>query len=272
LQAPEKATVGNNGTVTDDVGNVLDIVKWGNVADAEKNYKALEFDSQLRRGAWFLSANVTWADLTGNYVGEGLQSPGSGQYLHNFDVYQGVTQYNWKTYNPTGRLVTIGAQSPLAINGQASHSHDNAYGKMTWGFAYQFRSGQHFDDARTLRMGRHIPDLDANANSHNLAVTQYVNGQRGTGVFNAFSTLDVSVQQDFVITNVKGRAVTGFVKVMATNALNHQQQLTWDHTFNRAAGDDPAAVWTPGANYGKATSSSNYAVPRQLFISAGLKF
>lgn len=264
------AAVGSNGTVTDTAGHVLDVIKWGNAPDAEKRYKALEFDAQLKKGAWFLTANVSWTDLTGNYVGEGVQSPGSGQFLHNYDNLNGVRQYDWKTYNPTGRLVTIGAQSPLAINAQASHTYENAIGPVTWGFSYQFRSGQHYSDARTFNLYDYYPALGANAGSSQVTATQYLNGQRGGGVFNGFASLDASVQQDYVILKAKGRPVTGFVKASVTNLWNHQQALDWATGYNSTS--DPTTPFVRKATYGTQTSSANFAVPRQVFLAAGLKF
>ncbi|MBI1752100.1 MAG: TonB-dependent receptor [Acidobacteria bacterium] len=269
----QDAIVGQNGSVSDPSGNILDINYWTNSSDAEKKYKSLELDGQLQRGAWFLAANITWSDLRGNYVGEGLSSPGSGEFLRNYDIYPvGTVNYNWKTHNPTGRLATIGAQSPLAYNVQASHMGENSYGKVTFGLNYRFRSGQHYNVGRTYDVGTDVPNLAANPNSHDITVFQFADGRRGTGVFNGFANLDASLQQDFTIAKVREKAVVGYIKISAFNVWNHQQQLRWDTAYAEASTlGDP---WTPtnSATFGKPRSASDFAAPRSYLVSAGVKF
>jgi outer membrane receptor for ferrienterochelin and colicin len=274
-------SVGNNGVVATPTGNVY-IRVWDNNPDAVRTYKGLELESQYNVNQWSILGNITWSQLKGNYEGEGTSSPARGEGLNNFNVQNGVTLYdrNWTT--PQGYLA---GHDPLRMRWTGSRTFNSEFGKTSVGLVYRFDSGAHYSEARSItraRLGGYIGGVPANGTNISpqwgASGTQYMNQERGAGVYMASSYLDLALTHDFPLFKVGSKAVTAFGKLNIGNVLNHQQQVTFNTSYGSATGtygianqgvDSP---WLRGANYGQPTAYTNYGTPRTITASAGFRF
>jgi hypothetical protein len=273
--------VGAPGQMTYE-GQQLDVQRWFNNPAARRDYKDLELDAQTRIGKWQLQGNIAWSELYGNGTGEAHQNPSLpyGTDNYNYNPVTGAAVYDNRWTSPYGRLATLGSPSPLVIHGILGYTQDNSWGKLTYGVTYRFMSGQHYDYSRSLTLSAN-PGLAndssnvANFNINTLGTSEYMNGQRGTGVFNGSCYTDLSLQQDFTTMTLFQKKVDLFVKVVFFNVWNHQQIVSWDTGFNANSTGipgSPQAPWTPVAGYGTQDNPSMYGDPRSMQISAGFKF
>ena len=274
---------GNNGTVTDPTGKVLFIKVWDNNPDAVRKYKGLELESQYNLNQWSYLGSVTWASLKGNYEGEGTNTPGRGESIHNFDVQNGVANYDHNVTVPEGYLT---GHVPLRIRFTGSRMFTNAYGKTSVGLVYRLDSGAHYSNGRSITRrqlgGPASTTLPTNISSQwGTSGTQYMDNMRGAGVYNTQAYLDLAITHDFPLFKVGGKDVTAFGKVVAANVFNHQQQVTFNTTWAPASGAYPTALnspWVQGSSFGKPTGAANYTRPdgqpnaRIITASAGFRF
>lgn len=268
-------SIGNNGTVLDPTGTPIYLNVWDNSPDAERKYKGLEIEGSFNRNQWTYGGHITWSELTGNYEGEGTSSPARGEGLHRFDVQDGVTLYDNNWTAPGGYLT---GHVPIRMRLTGNRSFTNEFGKTSVGLVYRFDSGSHYSNARSITRARlGGPTMSTQFGSFG---TQYMDQTRGAGVYNAAAYLDLAVTHDFPLFKVAGKDVTAFAKVVITNVLNHQQQLTWSTAYAAATGtygvpgQGVNSPWLPSnpVTFGQPLTTANYGLPRQLFISAGFRF
>jgi hypothetical protein len=268
-------STGLNGTVNNPIAGTLDIQYWTNDPGAKRSYKDLELDGALNAAnGWALSVNFTWSDLEGNYLGELKSVPGSGTLTAALaggsqwaSVVGGVQQYDPNVLNPSGRL-----DGGLTINALASKSFDNAYGKFTLGLKYYHKSGAPFSIIRFVNLENQYPGTAGNSNIKSTAVfDQYYDGV-GTHTFNSQTDLSLSAQQDFTVAKVASRQVVAFMKVAVVNLLNHQQQVNWNITAVNPSNTTTAEAFSFGSSFGQPGGPANYAPPRSIVLSAGIKF
>ena len=260
--------VGNDGTVTDQFDNTYYLKVWDNDPLAERKYRGLELQAETSKGPWRTGGNISWSRLEGNYEGEGTNTPGRGEALQNFTIVNGVRMYDNSITAPYGFLA---GHQPLSIRWTGSHTTSNKFGSFITGMAYSFFSGAHYSDTRSLTRSQLNPALPGEFPS---PVTQYRDGKRGEYVLPGSAYLDLSLTQEFEFLKVVGTPVKGFVKLVMTNFLNHQQIIGWN-TTSVAASTSAGGVnspWVRGSAYGTSTSSSNFGAARNITLSAGLRF
>lgn len=279
-------SVGLNGISPNDpaTGRNYYMKYWTNQPDARREYKDLEFDASWNKAAWSATGNITWASLKGNYEGEGSSQPGRGEGVHAWDTinvynkdangnYTDVNTANvsmfdsrWKT--PDGYLA---GHQPLRIRGTLNYTTDWSYGSTSFGLIYRFDSGAHYSNTRSLSRKGWNPALPVESGT---SFNQYMDQERGAGVFYSGSFTDLAVSHDLPVYKVSGRPVRVFVKVVGSNIFNHQQQLTWATNYASAssATGGVGSPWVPTSTFGKATSMGNYGAARTVVASAGLRF
>ncbi|HNX93976.1 MAG TPA: TonB-dependent receptor [Holophaga sp.] len=269
---------------------------WGNQPDATRKYRDLEFDASWSKGNWSATGNITWASLKGNYEGEGDSTPGRGEgvnawnnvtlYDGDYNEADGKSNYhafdkNWKA--PSGYLA---GHVPLRIRGTLNYTLPWAYGTTSFGLIYRFDSGSHYSNARNLARPAWTTNadgtVDPNVNPYlpgeaGTYLTQYKDQQRGAGVFNAGAFTDLAISHDLPVFKVQGRDLRAFVKIVATNVFNHQQQLSWGKNwatvaYTKANHTSLWTDWTPGNGSGRPGSMTDYANARRVVASAGLRF
>ncbi|WP_243383917.1 TonB-dependent receptor [Geothrix alkalitolerans] len=287
-------SVGNMGTVSDPTGTPIYIRVWDNNPDAQRKYKGLELEGSYNRNEWSFLGNITWSELKGNYEGESTNSPGRGEGLNNFNVQDGVALYdrNWTT--PEGYLT---GHVPIRMRVTGNRTYLNSFGKTSIGLVYRFDAGSHYSDTRNITpraLGGTSTIADPNydptralsdtnnpyltnlSSQFGTAATQYMNQQRGTGVYNAASYLDLAITHDFPLFKVAGKDVTAFGKVVIGNVFNHQQLVTFDTSYNSApqavAGGSVNSPWIRTSAFGKPTSYLSYGTARTITASAGFRF
>ena len=264
---------GNNGTVADPTGKILYIKVWDNNPDAKRKYKGLELESQYNRNQWNYVGSITWSELKGNYEGEGTSSPARGEAIHNFDIQNGVKQYDYNWTTPEGYL---SGHVPIRMRLTGNRVFTNVYGKTSLGLVYRFDSGSHFSMARSISRARLAGTTISSQFGAN--GTQYMDQLRGAGVYNAQSYLDLAITHDFPLIKVIGKDVTAFAKLSINNVLNHQQLVTFNTSHGSATGTFGTATggvnspWVRSSLFGQPTSQLNYGTARSLGISAGFRF
>ncbi|HCZ33394.1 MAG TPA: hypothetical protein DHV93_08035 [Holophagaceae bacterium] len=265
-------SAGNDGTVADPTGNPIYLRVWDNNENATRKYQGLELEGQFNRNEWNFLGNITWSELKGNYEGEGSSTPARGEGLDNFTTQDGVYMYDNNWTSPEGYLA---GHQPIRMRITGNRTFTNAFGKTSVGLVYRFDSGSHFSHARSITRARVNPGL---SDQWGRTTTQYMNQERGTGVYNASSYLDLALTHDFPLFKVAGKDVTAFGKVVIGNVLNHQQLVTFSTAYNAATGTYGTAnggfnsPWVPAASFGKPTSYLSYGAPRTITASAGFRF
>jgi len=287
-------SVGNEGTVNDPTGKAIYVRVWDNSDLATRKYKGLELEGSLNRNQWNFLGNITWSELKGNYEGEGSNTPGRGEGLNNFNVQDGVQMYDRNWTSPEGYLT---GHVPIRMRITGNRTMTNAYGKTSLGLVYRFDSGSHYSNFRSITrraLGgtstNPDPDYDAtlpttdtnnpfltNLNSQFGSTTsQYMNQQRGAGVYNAASYLDLALTHDFPLFKVAGKDVTAFGKLIIGNVLNHQQLVTFSTAYISAPqavkGGSVDSPWVRSSSFGKPSSYLSYGSARTITASAGFRF
>lgn len=268
---------GNDRTVQDAYGSSYYMKVWDNSPLAERKYKGLELQVQAGKGAWMLAGGITWSTLEGNYEGEGGSTPGRGEGLANFTSVNGVPMYDTNVTSAYGYLA---GHDPLRMRWQGSYVTNSSWGKTSWGMIYRFDAGSHYSDTRTITRAQLNPALPRAFAS---PTNQYRDNTRGAYVLPGTSFLDLAITHDFPLFKVKDTTVNGFFKLVVTNFLNHQQNISWLVSSRSATGAYPNALsssWvrtqaniaTGVKGYGDVTSSANWGAARALTLSAGVRF
>ncbi len=257
--------VGNEGHVLDAAGDNLYVKRWVNEPDARRDYRDLELEGAWNQGPWAFSGHFTWARLEGNYEGEVVGQPGTGEGIHAWDVQDGTLMFDRNAFHARGALR---GDVPLRIRLFAQRTDHLLGGATTWGVIYCFTSGQHYDQVRAIPVAPVNPALSPQAGA---TFTQYRGDARGSGAFNSQSAVDFSVTQEWKLGTVRGVPVLGYVKLVATNVFNHQERITWNTDYQPAAGSlsDP---FVPGPSQGQPLSSQDYLAARAYVLHLGLRF
>jgi outer membrane receptor for ferrienterochelin and colicin len=271
-------TTGNNGQVADPTGALIYMNIWDNNPDAKRKYKGLEVEGQFNRNGWTYGGNVTWSKLQGNYEGEGTNTPGRGESINSWYIQNGTQYFDKNWIHPYGYLF---GHDPLRMRLNASKAFNNEFGKTTVGFIYRFDSGSHYSNVRSISRARlGSSALSSQAGS---SFSQYMDQERGAGVYNGSSFLDLSISHDFPLFKVAGKDVVAFGKVVITNVFNHQQIITFNTAWNSVPASIggvpvtyPTAVyapWVQNAQFGQALNSNGYyGQARNIVASAGFRF
>ncbi|MDR1840965.1 MAG: TonB-dependent receptor [Holophagales bacterium] len=262
-------SAGNHGTAYDSfIDEDFYIRYWDNISEAERKYQALELVADYVWGDLHVNGNVTWSELKGNYDSEVDYVPGAAQGINFFNVVDGVKMYDTKDRTPYGYLT---GHRPIIINGAADYTHKNSFGRTTYGFIYRFSSGAHYSNTRLNRPQALNRDLPGDFGD---TWTQFMNGRRGDGVFNASAYHDFAITHDFNLFKVMDYQVTAFVKLDIRNIFNHMQLVTWNINWQAVPNNSAASLdspWEPARAYGT-TGVSNWGQARTYTISAGIRF
>lgn len=244
----------------------FDNVKLANSDTPIREYQALQLQANygLMRN-WTIEGNYTrQLKNHGNYEGEAgqsivqsplgnrpeIQSPRENPY-GRLNLYQRDRARVWTTYD-------------LGL-GRA--------GNLTAGLIWRYDSPQVFSYtssgvARTAAQRAKNPGYKATP-------TQTIfYGERGAGTFGeATSLFDVSLSYGLPVF----RSIEPWIKFDVRNALNDQSQ-TFGTTSVTAVTAGPLdelglpATFTPASTFGAPRSSNDYVIPREYFVSAGIRF
>jgi hypothetical protein len=100
-------------------------------------------------------------------------------------------------------------------------------------------------------------------------------GERGSGTYESIQSLDLSLQYSIPV----WKTLEPWIKFSATNVTNEQGLNTFNTSITpvTAAGAPRdqyglPTTFTKGVNFGKATRSADYQLPREYFVSLGIRF
>lgn len=271
-------SVGTNGLSEIDptVNERFYMKVWRNNPDAIRVYKGLEFDFQWNKGAFSATGNVTISSLRGNYEGEGTSTPGRGEGINAWNVSnlydssytQTASNVQLWDRNQTTPYGYLSGHVPVSVRLTANYTKDFGVGPTSIGLIYKYTAGRRYSDTRSVDTAAMNALTPSEAGS---TFTQYKDMERGGGSFNGVQYWDLAINQDVKTVKVAGKPVVFFGKFVIQNVFNHQQQVDWNTNW------DPETTslnnaWVPTGNYGKPTSSSNYALPRTFTFSIGVRY
>lgn len=257
---------GMDGTVTNATYGTAYVSYYYNEPLAKRSYKALELDASTTYKRLHVGANATWSEVYGNYNSDGGTSgPGSiPTYFRYANGQDGHPVYDPRTYGGLNGLIQgriqssaprSGGMSPAQYNVIADYYLESFLGRTSFGAVYRFSSGQPYDLSRSL------------------AGHTQVLGNPGMGVYGASSITDLAITQDMKVWKYgNNQSVNAWVRLGIHNLWNHQQILYWDSAFAGAATADEA--WAPKqpTKFGTPTKISDFADPRTMTLTLGIKF
>ena len=211
-------------------------VDYVNLDEADRRYRGLElvFDKRFADN-WSAYASYTLSRAEGNQFADFTSS--LGDYYANTATTGGVTGY---TVNAVNKYGIAAYDRTHDVKGFGAYTFTLGKVVLTPGLTLGWRSGNTYQ--------RQV--------SRNVAGTSYqqFNNPRGTDRFPSQFYSNLAFQADF---RIFGEVSAG-LKVDIFNLTNTQTKISGSTTDN--------------VNYGKATSSANYATGRQLQITALVTF
>ena len=275
----------STGQVSDGLGNNFDLTILNNSDTLERNYTALQTQVQYRIGRLNLNANWTWSHTIGNFDGETAANaavPGA------VDVYPEYKQASWNS--PRGDLASDQRHRVRLFATYDLPFVPAKVGVVTLSLVQAYESGSPYGAVGTVRSRTYVtnPGYQTPPSS----VAYYFTAR------DAFTTDDIK-RTDLGL-NFSTRiadTVEIFILPQVLNAFNNQAVTAVNATvltvlapgtgntfvaFNpftttpvkRPTGDQSVktANWDYGPNFGKATSSAGYQLPRTFIVSMGLRF
>lgn len=259
----------SDGIITIPIGGVqirTDRRVFENTDVPKREYQALQLQSRYRP-----LANLT-LDLTythqlkndGNFEGEGVNTPGIGSTFGDYPEMLVESRFN-----PTGRLNDYQEhKARLAgfYNLSLGRAGDATIG-LIWRYdsptTYSLTHVQGFAGTAITNPGYAVPPTSG---------TLFY-GERGAGEFNSTNLFDLSLGYSVPV----WKSLAPYFKVDIFNVLNDDTL----QTFNTGIAADPTSPrdqfglptgFVRGANFGRATATGNFVIPREFFVAVGVRF
>lgn len=205
----------------------------------------------------------------GNFEGEAANQPGNPSVYGDYpEVLSEVRHY------PTGKIQ--GAQKHrLRLTGAWSVPL-GAFGRVDLGAAYLYDTGLPFSYTASVPLTaeqRALLPTGASAYAGAPTSTTVFFGERGSGTFEDYDTLDLSLSYAIPVF----KSVEPWFKFDVFNVFNSEALVTHDIivTADTAGPKDSLGLplnYVKGVNFGKATSSGNYQIPITYQFSVGIRF
>jgi hypothetical protein len=259
----------SDGTVTVEFAGAIiraDREVYENTDVPVREYQALQLQSRFRP-LTNLTLDLGWTyqlKNDGNFEGEGTNTPGIGSVFGDYPEILVESRFN-----PSGRLndyqehkVRLSAFYNLGL-GRA--------GDLNLGLIWRYDSPLTFSYTHTQSL--------AGTNLTNPGYLQppttgtLFYGERGAGEFNSTSVFDFSLNYSIPV----WKSLAPYVKVDVFNMLNDDTLVT----YNTGISADPNSPrdefglptgFIRGSNFGRATASSQYNIPREYFLAVGIRF
>jgi hypothetical protein len=256
---------GDNGTVMIDEPNnpgvffgEFDLTIWDNSTLARRDYQAITATWDYRPGIhWNIGGNYTWSETTGNYEGEGRNTPSSGSIIG--DYVRSVPQ---AAAVPTGFL-DEDLTHRMKIWGNYRFDFDRA-GALSLGSIFTYQSGAAWSRTAGLPMF----EDDDYLNEDGLFYTHFFDG-RGNNRFNSFWRIDFSARYTF---QVFRDDVSAWVKLDALNLLDRDGLITYRNGGSVEVTDSGLMFWEAGSSFGAARNEDDYQDPRTYLVTLGIQF
>lgn len=233
-----------------------DATLWDNNPNAERTYQGLTGTINYRpSNVWSLGGNYTLSETTGNYEGEGQNTPGAGSPLGD--------------YSNTRPTIAVAPEGFLdederhRVNVYGNYRFDfNRSGNLVLGGILQYGSGR----AYSLTATSTSPGADP-ANSGDPGTFTEFFGGRGNQRFDSLWALDLSARYQVQL----AKKLDAWIKLAIRNVTNEDTLETFN--VSGSAGADPITglnVFMPGGNFGNADSERDFQRPRQYLVTVGI--
>jgi hypothetical protein len=232
----------------------------------KRDYQGMQAQGRYRiTNAWAVDGSFTYQMKNeGNYEGEGGQAIGA-------TIFGDRPEMASPRNNPTGNLDDY---QEWRARIWSSYALDfGSAGRLDLGMVYRYDSPLTFSFQTTAAPS-------AIQNSRNPGYRQAFAagsqplffGERGIGEFNSTSLFDFAATY-----NLRIGPVEPWIKFEVFNAFNDDTLRTFNTTVTADAsspvdGDGLRTGFIRGANFGRGTGNANYVVPREYFVSLGLRF
>ena len=263
---------GTNVTqVIDPAGNAvaLDTTVWANSSRAKREYEAVSVQWDIRPSVtWSVGGNYTFSENKGNYEGEATNQIGTGSAIGDYE-----------------RSRPEAAASPFGLTDE-----DVTHRASLWG-SYRFdfeRMGNlvlagigNYSSGATYNLTATLPlsDDPSYLNDAGGTYTHFFGG-RGNRRFDDISSFDLSARYQVPVVSdldlwVKLTALNVFDQgsLRQFNTAGGAQTVNGELQFNPAGncglGDAPSTSCT---GFGQIRNENDFQLPRQLFLTVGLRF
>jgi hypothetical protein len=234
----------------------------------KRQYQALLLEGQLRLAQrWSLGGNWTHQFKNdGNFEGEsGQLGPIDSTFGDYPEVFTEARNY------PVGHLDDFEADR---VRLWTDYSFDfGRGGAVDAGLLLKYDSPLTFSYA-AVNVPLSPSQRSAGAGYRSLPGTQTLFfGERGAGEYNDVWSADLALTYSVPI----WRQFMPYLKVTVTNVTNEDTAIKFNTSVSADRNGPKDANGLPtsfvkGPNFGKATASSNYQIPREFFVSAGFRF
>ncbi len=250
-------------------GFAAEITRYENQSDSTREYEALQLQGSYRiMDNWSVGGNWTY-ELTndGDFEGEAGQSPQIGSTRGDYpEVFDAARNY------PTGRLDNFQEHK---VRVWSNYTLDfGRGGALDIGALLRWDSPLTFSYTAPLSLT--AAQRAAGASYITLPTSQTLFfDERGTGEYEDIYSLDLSLQYGIPV----WKSLEPYVKLTMTNVTNEDSLVTYNTQIApvtsagapRDAKGRPT-TYTLGPRFGQATASGNYQIPREYFVSAGIRF
>jgi len=250
------------------VGDLTEVQRITNSDAPQREYESIQLQGQYRiTDNWALGGSWTY-ELTndGNFEGEAGQSPAIDSTFGDYpEIFSAERNY------PTGRLDNFQEHK---VRLWSNYTLDlGRAGAVDVGGIFRYDSPLTFSYTRprwplsSVQLARD-PGYISTPQSQTLFF-----GERGAGEYESIWSLDLALSYAVPV----WRTLEPYVKVTMTNVTNEDGLVTFNNQINPVA-DGPLdshglpTTFTKGPNFGKANSSASYQIPREYYISAGIRF
>ncbi len=263
-----KTTISRNG-----ITGVFDNAVYRNTNLATRDYRAIELESAYRFGK-VLGVNGHWTvQLTndGNFEGESTNNPAAAGLIGDYPEI-----YTTRSF-PEGRLDDF-QRSKVRVWGTYGLEFGRL-GRLDLAPIYRYNSAKTYSLAATVALT--AQQIARNPGYARLPSSQPVFfGERGAYAFEGYHLADLSLTYGIPA----WQTLRPWIKLDVYNVFNNRKLISWDTTVtaNTAGPKDADGLpteYTRGANFGKATSNTNYPRPRPgidggrtLMLAAGVRF
>ncbi len=257
-------------TVGPITGDLTEVQRITNTNEPTREYEALLLQGSYRiLDNWTLGGNWTH-ELTndGNFEGEAGQSPGISSTFGDFPEV-----FNAERNFPIGHLDNYQEDK---IRLWTNYTIDmGRAGAIDIGGIYRYDSPLSFSYARTnFPLSTQQRLAGTGYRSLPAGQTLYF-GERGAGEYESIQSIDLSLQYSIPV----WKTLEPWIKFSATNITNEDGLVTFNTQINpvttAGAPRDQYGLpttYTKGVNFGKGTAAANYQIPREYFVSVGIRF
>jgi len=254
-------------TVGEFSGFETEVTRYENSDHPSREYEAIQLQGNYNlTDNWTLGGNWTHElKNDGDFEGEAGQSPQIGS---TFGDYPDVLPAN--RYFPTGRLDNFQEDK---VRVWSNYVFDfGRGGALDLGALFRYDSALTFSYARAFGLTDIQQELGEGYNSLPSSRNLFF-GERGRGEYESIWSLDLALQYSIPV----WKTVEPWVKFSITNVTNEDGLVTYNTQIipdTEGPLDEYGlpTTYDLGPNFGRATAAGNYQIPREYFVSLGIRF